>query len=128
MLGDLVGDLLAGLLVPGGGSADQRRAGRAERRLRAGREVRIGGAGLAGRAVEGTVRLRPGVAWWRPDPAPAAGEVLLCDGGRVEAVRPAGGRESGSPGRMVVTLVDGTRRSSVVVPAPYVGVVRRAFA
>jgi hypothetical protein len=126
MLGDLLWGLLGGMFAPDLPSGTRRAAARALRRLRTGQEVRLPGARLTPRPVEGTVRLRPGAAWWRPDPT-AAGEVLLCEGGLVQEIRAARPWQSEEPGRKVVVLADAVRRSSIVVSEPFVPVVLHAF-
>lgn len=128
MLGDLVADLLAKLLAPDFAPSAERRARRQVRRLKAGKEVRFLGTLLAAgrRPTTGIVRLRLGEAWWRPLPTTDYGEILLCRGGPVTAVRPPSLRESTSTGQLVVHLGDESRRS-IAVLSPFVPVLLQAF-
>lgn len=128
MLGDMVAGLLAELVTPDFAPSPERRAHRQVRRLEAGKEVRFPGTLLiAGRRpASGIVRLRPGEAYWRPFPTTDYGEILLCRGGQVTAVRPSSPREKTSTGQLVVHLSESPNRS-IAILSPFASVLLQAF-
>lgn len=123
MIGELLGDLLAGLLTPSV-HREGRAVRRARRKLAAGEDVVLPGLLLRrdAPALDGFLRVRPPLLWWRPGETSAYGEVSIPgppDRVRSRPPHPAE-RTCGVPDHWtVLVLTTGDHRSALAVPEPY---------